>query len=58
MSTRISRRDFAKAAAYASLGTAVAGRASVHALALPTEGSVDWALSVDAVTELALTKSR
>jgi hypothetical protein len=45
MSVRISRRDFAKAAAYASLGTAVAGRASVRALAFAKEGSVDWAMN-------------
>jgi Protein of unknown function (DUF1326) len=44
MSTRISRRDFAKAAAYASLGTAVAG-SSVYVQALATEGSVDWAMN-------------
>ena len=44
MLTRISRRDFAKAAAYASLGTAVAG-SSVYARALATEGSVDWAMN-------------
>jgi hypothetical protein len=44
MSTRISRRDFAKAAAYASLGTAIAG-SSVHAQALAKEGSVDWAMN-------------
>ena len=44
MSTRISRRDFAKAAAYASLGTAVAG-SSTHAHPLATEGSVDWAMN-------------
>jgi hypothetical protein len=44
MSTRISRRDFAKAAAYASLGTAVAG-SSVYAQALAKEGSVDWAMN-------------
>jgi Protein of unknown function (DUF1326) len=44
MSTRISRRDFAKAAAYASLGTAVAG-SGVYARALATEGSVDWAMN-------------
>src|SRR4030095_2130778 len=43
MSTRISRRDFAKAAAYASLGTAVAG-SSVYAQALAKKCSVDWAL--------------
>jgi uncharacterized protein DUF1326 len=45
MSTRISRRDFSKAAAYASLGTAVAGYASVHAQALAQEGSVAWAMN-------------
>jgi uncharacterized protein DUF1326 len=44
MSTRISRRDFAKAAAYASLGTAVAG-SSVYTPALAKEGSVDWAMN-------------
>jgi hypothetical protein len=44
MSTRISRRDFAKAAAYASLGTAVAG-SSVYARAVAKEGSVDWAMN-------------
>ena len=44
MSVRISRRDFAKAAAYASLGTAVAG-SSVYARALAKEGSVDWAMN-------------
>jgi hypothetical protein len=44
MSVRISRRDFAKAAAYASLGTAVAG-SNVYARALATEGSVDWAMN-------------
>ena len=44
MSTRISRRDFAKAAAYASLGTAVAG-SSVYARALAKEVSVDWAMN-------------
>jgi hypothetical protein len=44
MSTRISRRDFAKAAAYASLGTAVAG-SSVYAQRLAKEGSVDWAMN-------------
>jgi hypothetical protein len=44
MTTRISRRDFAKAAAYASLGTAVAG-SSVYALALAKEGPVDWAVN-------------
>ena len=44
MSTRITRRDFAKAAAYASLGTAVAG-SSVYAQALAEEGSVDWAMN-------------
>jgi hypothetical protein len=44
MSTRISRRDFAKAAAYASLGTAVAGSGG-DALALTNEGSVDWAMN-------------
>ena len=44
MSTRISRRDFAKAAAYASLGTAVAG-SSLYAQALAKEGSVDWAVN-------------
>ena len=45
MSTRISRRDFAKVAAYASLGTAVAGYASACAKALANEGSVDWAMN-------------
>ena len=44
MSTRISRRDFAKAAAYASLGTAVAG-SRVYAQALAKEGSIDWAMN-------------
>ena len=44
MSTRISRRDFAKAAAYASLGTAF-GASSVSALALATEGWVYWAMN-------------
>jgi hypothetical protein len=44
MSTRISRRDFAKAAAYASLGTAVAG-SSVYAQVLAKKGSVDWAVN-------------
>ena len=44
MSTRISRRDFAKAAAYASLGTAVAG-SSVSAQALAKQGSVVWAMN-------------
>lgn len=44
MATRISRRDFAKAAAYASLGTAVAGP-GVYARALAKEGSVDWAMN-------------
>jgi hypothetical protein len=44
MSVRISRRDFAKAAAYASLGTAVAG-SSVYARVLAKEGSVDWAMN-------------
>ena len=44
MSTRISRRDFAKAAAYASLGTAVAG-SSVYARALAKESSVAWAMN-------------
>jgi hypothetical protein len=44
MSRRISRRDFAKAAAYASLGTAVAG-SRVYARALAKEGSVDWAMN-------------
>jgi Protein of unknown function (DUF1326) len=44
MPTRISRRDFAKAAAYASLGTAVAG-SSGYARALAKEGSVDWAVN-------------
>jgi hypothetical protein len=42
--THISRRDFAKAAAYASLGTAVA-RSSVYAQALAKEGSVAWAMN-------------
>jgi len=45
MSTRISRRDFAKVAAYASLGTAVAGYASACARALAREASVDWAMN-------------
>ena len=44
MSTRISRRDFAKAAAYASLGTAVAG-SSAYAQALAKDGSTDWAMN-------------
>ena len=44
MSVHISRRDFAKVTAYASLGTAVAG-SSVYARALATEGSVDWAMN-------------
>jgi hypothetical protein len=44
MSTRISRRDFAKAAAYASLGTAVAG-SNVYAHTLAKEGSIDWAMN-------------
>src|SRR5512145_3395335 len=44
MSTHISRRDFAKAAAYASFGTAVAG-SSVYAQTLAKEGSVDWAMN-------------
>ena len=44
MLTRISRRDFAKAAAYASLGTAVAG-SSVYARALTKEESVAWAMN-------------
>jgi hypothetical protein len=44
MSTRISRRDFAKAAAYASLGTAVAGFGT-YAHALAKEGSTDWAMN-------------
>jgi hypothetical protein len=44
MSTHISRRDFATAAAYASLGTAVAG-SSVYAHALVDEGSIDWAMN-------------
>ena len=38
MSTHISRRDFAKAAAYASFGTAVAG-SSLYAHALAKEGA-------------------
>ena len=45
MSTRISRRDFSKAAAYASLGTAIAGYASAHARSLAQEGSLDWAMN-------------
>ena len=45
MSTRISRRDFSKAAAYASLGTAVAGYATVHARSLAKDGSLDWAVN-------------
>ncbi len=44
MATQLSRRDFAKAAAYASLGTAVAG-SSVYAQALAEEASVDWAVN-------------
>ena len=44
MSTRISRRDFAKAAAFASLGTAVAG-SGAYAEGLATEGSLDWAMN-------------
>jgi anaerobic selenocysteine-containing dehydrogenase len=44
MSMRISRRDFAKAAAFASLGTAVAG-SGVYAEALATEGSLEWAMN-------------
>jgi hypothetical protein len=44
MSTHISRRDFAKATAYASLATAVAG-SSVYARALAQEGPVDWAIN-------------
>ena len=44
MSTRISRRDFAKAAAGASLGTVVAG-SGVYAEGLATEGSADWAVN-------------
>jgi hypothetical protein len=44
MSTRISRREFAKAAAYASLGTAVAG-SGVYAQALAPHGTVDWAMN-------------
>lgn len=44
MSTRISRRDFAKGAAYASLGTAVAG-SGVYAHALAAEGPADWAMN-------------
>ena len=48
MSTRISRRDFAKAAAYASLGTAVAG-SSVSVRALAKEGSVDWAMNATVI---------
>jgi hypothetical protein len=44
MSTLISRRDFAKATAYASLGTAVAS-SSVYARALAKERSVDWAMN-------------
>ena len=44
MSMRISRREFAKAAASASLGTAVAG-SSVSAQPLANEGSVDWAIN-------------
>jgi hypothetical protein len=44
MSTRISRRDFAKTAAYAALGTVVAGsRLSAHALA--KERSIEWAMN-------------
>jgi hypothetical protein len=45
MTTRISRRDFATAAAYASLGTAVAGCPNVWAQTLAKEGSVDWAMN-------------
>ena len=48
MSTRISRRDFAKAAAYASLGTAVAG-SGVSVQALAKEGSVDWAMNATVI---------
>jgi hypothetical protein len=44
MSTRISRREFAKAAAYASLGTAVAG-SGVYSQALASHGTVDWAMN-------------
>lgn len=44
MSTRISRRDFSKAVAYASLGTAVVG-SRVSAQALATEGPVHWAMN-------------
>ena len=44
MSTRISRRDFAKAAACASLGTAIAGP-GIYAHALAKEGPVDWAMN-------------
>ena len=44
MSTRISRRDFAKAAAYASLGTAVTG-SGIYAQAFAKAGSGDWAMN-------------
>jgi hypothetical protein len=44
MSTRISRRDFAKTAAFASFGTAVAG-SSLFARPLANEGSTDWAMN-------------
>lgn len=43
--TRISRRDFAKTAACASLGTAAAG-SRLHAHALATDRSLDWAMNV------------
>ena len=45
MSMRISRRDFAKAAAYASLGTAVAGCAGAWTPAFAKEGPVEWAMN-------------
>ena len=53
MSTRITRRDFAKAAAYASLGTTLTGWSKsetggvggVAAHALAKEGSVEWAIN-------------
>ena len=44
MSTRISRRDFARTAAYASLGTAVAG-SGVYARALAEESPLEWAVN-------------
>jgi len=53
MSTRISRRDFAKAAAFASVGTTLTGWSKrdqggvggVIAHALAKEGSAEWAIN-------------